>query len=135
VVVATEWNTASADNALDSLTAALGQVIDRAGSAFVASTMKAAPVETGALRRSIQGHRNSATEFVYGSNLVYAHIQDQGGVIHVKVKKVLANRREGIFFGKQVTMPAQQYMQKGGEEGIEDATARVAAYLQEHSGG
>jgi phage gpG-like protein len=135
VVVATEWNTASADNALDSLTAALGEVIDRAGSAFVASTMKAAPVETGDLRRSITGERSDEGDFVYGSDLVYAHIQDQGGEIEVKEKKVLANRREGIFFGKKVTMPAQHYMEKGGEEGVDEAADRVAAYLQEHASG
>lgn len=107
-----------------------GSLLRPATMAFVNSTMKTAPVKTGTLRRSIRINAISSSDATYGPHVVYAAIQDRGGEIHVRTKKVLANKRTGEFFGKKVTIPAQHYMQRGGEAGLGDAQKRVASQLR-----
>lgn len=127
-----EWSTAEANAALNRGIAGLegGSLLRPALMAFVNSTMKTAPVKTGTLRRSIRINSISSDAGTYGPHVVYAAIQDRGGEIHVRTKKVLANRRTGEFFGKKVTIPAQHYMQRGGEAGLGDAQKRVASQLR-----
>ncbi len=127
-----EWDISQAE---DMVARAIGgmsgsNLIGAAVGAFVSSTMKTAPVRTGTLRRSIRINSMSGQSASYGPHVVYAAIQDRGGVIHVRTKKVLANRRTNQFFGKQVTIPGQHYMQRGGEAGVSDAQRRVASQLR-----
>lgn len=105
---------------------------DAAAQGLVRGTQSVAPVKTGHLRRSIHvagsggsGGRGTA---VYGSNVVYAKIQNSGGVITVKTKKVLANKMTGEFFGKSVTIKGQQYMSRGRDAGLGDARNRLRAF-------
>lgn len=135
-----EWQTGGASGALDEMRTALNaQVLaERAAQGFVAGTQQVAPVETGALRRSIRlnevtGSEGEATA-TWGPHVIYGRIQDQGGIIRVRVKKVLANRATGQFFGKAVTIPGQHYMSRGADAGMETASANMLAALEESFG-
>ncbi len=132
-----EWDISQAE---DMVARAIGgmsgsNLVGTAVGAFVNSTMKSAPVKTGTLRRSIRINSISSSDATYGPHVIYAAIQDRGGEIHVRTKKVLANKRTGEFFGKKVTIPAQHYMQRGGEAGVSDAQRRVAGQLRVILGG
>jgi phage gpG-like protein len=132
-----EWDIEDAIETLGRATSAIegGNLAGAAAMAFVRSTQQTAPVKTGTLRRSIRINSVSGESATYGPHVIYARIQDQGGTITVKRKKVLANRRTGQFFGKSVYIPALHYMQRGGDAGIEGARIRVAQRIEAMLGG
>ena len=70
---------------------------------------------TGTMRRSARiipavsaGPRAVAAVRV---GVIYARIQEKGGVVVVKRARILANKRTGQFFGPRVTIPRRPYMQ------------------------
>ncbi len=132
-----EWDIADATETLEGAASAIegGDLAGAAAMAFVRSTQQTAPVKTGTLRRSIRINSEDGSSATYGPHVIYAGIQDEGGTIHVRFKKVLANRRTNQFFGKQVTIPGQHYMQRGGEAGIAHARQRVAQRIEGMIGG
>ena len=74
-----------------------------------------APYDRGTLRRSIQqqsfGIKRGRVVGVVGSKLVYARIQEEGGVIRAKNKPFLVFQVGGNWVQvKQVTIPASPYM-------------------------
>lgn len=72
--------------------------------------MKAAPYKTGTLRGSIITEVGSESAKI-GSNLPYARIQEFGGVIRPKKKKMLAFKVNGRWvFAKKVTIPKRPYL-------------------------
>lgn len=100
---------------------------------------------TGTLRRSARavpavalGPRAVASVRV---SVIYARIQEKGGTVKVVRKRVLANKRTGQFFGKQVTLPARPYMKPTRDLLIVSGRLRaraaeaVAAVAREASGG
>lgn len=104
-----------------------------AGAEMVRSTMSVAPVLTGTLRRSIRinsistsGTKGTAT---YGPHVVYDRIQDQGGVITVRTRRVLYSRQLDKFFGRSVRMPGQHYMARGAQAGEPRVTQAMRQYL------
>jgi phage gpG-like protein len=125
-----EWDTGEAMTTLAKIRAGLsGTAVNReAAQGMVKGTMETAPVLTGTLRRSIRTNSVGASSATYGPHVVYAHIQDQGGIIRVKRAKVLTNGTE--FFGRQVTMPAQHYMARGAEAGEDYANQRLERFLR-----
>lgn len=69
-----------------------------------------APYKTGTLRRSIITDVG-ATSAKVGSNLPYAKIQEFGGTIRPKKKKMLAFKIGGkLVFAKKVTLPSRPYL-------------------------
>ena len=130
-----KWNVNT--EGLDALASVLKSTkpISAATGQFVASTASAAPVLTGQLRRSIRINSLTADKASYGPHTVYAKIQDTGGTITVKRKKVLANKRTGEFFGKVVHIPGWDYMHAGGERGVQPASDAVANVLKQAVGG
>jgi phage gpG-like protein len=128
-----EWDTGGAISRLTEMAAGLnaGNLARQAGLGLVRGTQESAPVLTGTLRRSIRINSISGGggrgEAVYGPHVIYAGIQDQGGVITIKHKKVLANVETGQFFGTSVEIPAQHYMERGADTGTEYAYQRVSA--------
>jgi hypothetical protein len=92
------------------------------------------PVRTGALRaseeiREVSGSGAFATALV-GPDIVYDRIQNDGGTIHVKRAKVLGTPEAG-FFGKQVTIKGQHYMERAEEEAAPMVEAAGRAVLDE----
>lgn len=100
---------------------------------------------TGTLRRSAQvvpavaaGPRAVASVRV---SVIYARIQEKGGVVKVVRKKVLANRRTGQVFGKSVRIPRRPYMTptlaavRGSGRLRQRAEQAVAAVAREAAGG
>jgi len=132
-----EWDIGDATETLDGAASAIegGGLAGAAAMAFVRSTQQTAPVKTGTLRRSIRINSEDGSSATYGPHVIYAAIQDQGGVIHVRFKKVLANKRTGEFFGISVRIPALHYMQRGGEAGIANARQRIAQRIEGMIGG
>ena len=125
-----EWDIGQASATLAKIRAGLsGSMVNReAAQGMVKGTMETAPVLTGTLRRSIRTNSVSADSATYGPHVIYARIQDEGGIIRVKRAKVLTNGTE--FFGKQVTMPAQHYMASGAEAGEDYARQRLERFLR-----
>lgn len=69
-----------------------------------------APYKTGTLRRSIITDVNPNRAKI-GTNLDYARIQEFGGTIRPKKKKMLAFKIGGKWvFAKKVTLPARPYL-------------------------
>lgn len=76
------------------------------------SAGKSPGVKTGALRRSIQIDRSQINKLRIrvGTNLVYAKIQEYGGIISAKKSKFLRFLVGGKFISKKtVNLPARPY--------------------------
>ena len=77
----------------------------------------AAPYKRGTLRRSIQRLPPSSERGriigIVGTKLIYARIQEEGGIIRAKHKPYLVFQVDGGDWvrTKQVTIPAQPYME------------------------
>ena len=104
-----------------------------AGREYLAVLFTTTPVRTGALRdseriQSLAGGGTVATALV-GPDIVYDKIQNDGGTIHVKHAKVLTDGT--TFFGKQVTIKGQHYMEHAEAEALEPIAAAIAAVVDE----
>jgi hypothetical protein len=79
----------------------------------VGQAIRNAPRKTGHLQRSIGILRKAANRVVYGTNVIYARIQEFGGVIRPKRAKFLHWVENGRhFFAKEVRIRGKFYMTK-----------------------
>ena len=104
-----------------------------AGREYLAALFTTTPVRTGALRdseriQSLSGGGTVAVALV-GPDIIYDRIQNDGGTIHVKHAKVLTDG--ATFFGKQVTIKGQHYMEKAEAEALGPIAAAIAAIVDE----
>lgn len=86
----------------------------KAGTPTPAAPGQPPALVSGTLRRSVRttpavaaGPRAVASVRV---SVIYARIQEKGGVVKVVRARVLANKRTGQVFGKQARIPARPYM-------------------------
>ena len=120
---------------------AINAGVINAGMYAQGSAKKLAPVKTGTLREGIQLEKEitpskaKVTVGVNGKTIPYAAIQEFGGVIVPKNKKVLANKSLGIIYGKKVTIPAKPYIRPTAREMkagkfLEILTAEIARVIK-----
>jgi len=84
---------------------------------------------SGALMRSTTYRMESPLKGILGVNKVYARIQEKGGVIMPRIKKMLAwfdKRQKKWIFAKKVTLKAKHYFKRG----IQKARAPIKRTLQ-----
>jgi hypothetical protein len=70
---------------------------------------------SGDLARSVQRTPAASTgpgraSTTWGPTVIYGPVQEYGATIHVRARKVLADKAHGHFFGTQVTLPARPYV-------------------------
>jgi hypothetical protein len=121
---------------LDQLSAALdaGDFARVAVHGVISMTRKVTPVETGHLRNNIRmlgvGGGQSEASATYGTRgIIYAMLQDQGGVVHPRGPWPMINRLTHQVIGYSATIPGSMYMAKGAESGDAEATSRMQALL------
>jgi hypothetical protein len=75
-----------------------------------------APVRTGRLRESIKSGTNITERRMYGwvgSDLIYARLQEEGGIIRPKKGEYLRFQVDGKWrFARQVTIKGQHYLER-----------------------
>ncbi len=97
------------------------RMLNELAGAALSRAKQEAPVRTGILRGSIT-MRVEEEEARVGTNLNYARYQEYGTrphVIQAINKKVLADKKRGLIFGKRVMhpgFPGKYYMKKGLQE-------------------
>lgn len=112
--------TISGSQALQDLVSRLsGPALDEAivrglkagGLVFQSAAQGYAPVRSGNLRSSIHLEQTGAREVTVGTDIVYARIQEFGGVVTPKRAKMLHFVVDGQdVFAHSVTIPAHPYM-------------------------
>lgn len=119
--------------------AARGEMLAKAGTAGLLLVQNAAlpkaPKRTGTLRRSIHTEvleqRADYAEVAVGTDVIYAAIQEFGGVVKPKVAKILHWVGEGgvDVFAKSVTIPPHPYLRPAWDENIDKTITEVKASL------
>ena len=100
------------------------------------SARPAAPIDKGALRASIHVEddevTNTAAWVNVGSELIYARIQEFGGVIEPKNKKFLSwlSKDGSRIFAKRVHIPAQPYLRPAMDNNHEQIKNAVGATIK-----
>ena len=121
--------TASAQGMALSLAAQAG------GEAIRSEASQRAPYLSGTLRRSIHTvvvRKGMRADCTIGTNLVYAAIQEFGGVISAKRARMLAFQIDGEWvFAKQVTIPAHPYLRPAFDYKVGEAIIQVGAVFKE----
>lgn len=110
--------------------------LQRAGMQVREQSDRNAPYKSGDLKSSItmqpQNVPIGADKVIVGSNKVYARIQDTGGVIKPKNKKLLAFKVNGQFvFARSVTIKGNKYMTNAYEQ-IKDDMGKIFNEEFEH---
>ena len=102
-----------------------------------AEAKRLAPKDTRTLTRSIfvsELYKLFGKRFVIiGTNVIYARIQEFGGVIKPRIAKMLSwvDRRTGERrFAKEVTIPAQPYLRPAFNRKWQESARKVADVLQ-----
>lgn len=101
----------------------------RCGDQLHRDAAKGAPYKTGNLKRSITSELHGSEKVVVGTNLVYARIHDEGGVIFPKKSKYLTFKIGGRWVrvkkvvikkykGKGYLTPAFEKLARGDAEKI-----------------
>lgn len=73
--------------------------------------VKLAPVDKGGLKSSIEAESISSKKAKYGSNIIYAAIQEFGGTIKPVRAKMLRFEKDGkVIYAKSVTLKPQPYL-------------------------
>ena len=88
----------------------LDMALDDTADAMSLGAQRIVPVDTGRLRGSINVKREYLSK-VIGTNVEYARDVEYGTGPHeivAKNKKVLANKKKGIIFGRKVKHPGSQ---------------------------
>lgn len=78
-------------------------------------------VFSGSLLRSVTYNMESPLKGILGVNKVYARIQEKGGVIVPRIKKMLAwfdKRSKTWHFAKKVTIKAKHYFKRGIQKSV-----------------
>jgi len=91
-----------------------------------------APYKTGTLRRSIHIEEVSNTEVRVGTDVIYAAIQEYGGVINAKNAPWLTFKTDDGEWHrvKSVTIPAHPYLRPAMDENREKVIDKVKAVIQ-----
>lgn len=96
---------------------AIEQAIKNVTAYGVAQAKKYSPVKTGHLRRSIYNTPVTPTGSKYGSNVIYARIQEFGGTIKPKKAKRLRFEIDGkVIFAKQVKIKGKHYLKRSADD-------------------
>lgn len=102
----------------------LNNAIKKSAIKIQALSQKSAPVNTGALRQSIQSRFEPLRGIVevLAKYAIYVHEGTRPHDIFPKYKKALANVRKGQFFGRHVKHPGTKsnpFMRKSAEEAMQ----------------
>lgn len=92
---------------------------------------KFAPVKTGHLRRSIDGHKTGEFSGRVGSAIIYARIQELGGIIRPKNKKYLRFKVGNQWvFAKQSKIKGKFYLKRAAEQAKAKAPELIRAAIR-----
>lgn len=94
---------------------ATSQVVEQGGAALAGQAQDNAPVKTGALRRSIYAEppeSNGVASWTtqVAPHVIYARIQELGGVVTAHGDYSLHNPATGQYFGHSVYIPGKFYL-------------------------